>query len=237
MDKRQGSIKLSVTVYWSVIEKEWMRAQAPKNVYRSFLENKIKNESGLEYCPAFKNELKNLYSLQSIYDYEFYLENNSIHSKMYDQTFFNRHVKIRSIDSRFFSFSQYFIFFTNEKSLKMSLHSPFLEDNNISNRTIMIPGSFDIGKWFRTIDFAFILKNDYDSFLIKKDEPFIYLKFHTDERINFKQFRTNEKLSSYCDDFLNVSQNINSRFYQLNNFYKISKNKKNIIKEINESLV
>jgi hypothetical protein len=119
----------------------------------------------------------------------------------------------------------------------MSLYPPFLEDNNISNRTTMIPGGFDIGKWFRTIDFAFILNDKYDSFLIKKNETFVYLKFHTDDKINFKQFRTNDKIASYCDDFLNVSKNTSSRFYQLENFYKISKNKKNIIKEIKGCLV
>jgi hypothetical protein len=214
-----------------------MRSTPPKNVYKTFLENKKIKGSGLEYCPAFKDELKNLYSIQSIYDYEFNLENNSVNSKMYDQNFFNRHVQIRSINSRFFSFSQYFIFFTDQKSLRMSLYPPFLEDNSISSRTTMIPGVFDIGKWFRTIDFAFILNDKYDSFLIKKDKPFIYLKFHTDDKINFKQFRINDKISSYCDDFLNVSKNISSRFYQLENFYKISKNKKNIIKEIKECLV
>jgi hypothetical protein len=113
--------------------------------------------------------------------------------------------------------------------------SPHLEDNNVSERCLVIPGQYDIGKWFRSTDMAFHLKKNYDQFKIEKDEVMFYVRFHTKEKINFKQFRFTETLSDYVKDGFKLNFFRSMKF--LPAYYAAFKNKKLILKEINENLI
>ena len=53
------------------------------------------------------------------------------------------------------------VFFTEDASLEMSFLPAYLEDNNIVNNTIMVPGKIDIGRYFRSMQFDFHLKQQY----------------------------------------------------------------------------
>jgi hypothetical protein len=229
---------MSINVYWACLEEEWMRAKSPTNLFKDYLiKNKLNTnnkESFFPGCPAFKDEIYNVYCLKSIYDYSFFIENDLVKSEINNQLFFDNHINIRNFNEKIFSFKNYYIFFSEEKSLKISMFQPYLENNNINNNCIVIPGKFDIGKWYRPLDFAFILKNNY--FSIKEKETFAYLKFHTKEKINFIQYKENENLKKYKTDVLN-SRNFrlktNNLDYLYNNF--ILKNK--IINEIKKEII
>ena len=95
---------------------------------------------------------------------------------------------------------------------------------------------FDIGKWFRNTEFAFYLKKDYNEFKIEQDEVFTYLRFHTDEKINFKQFRPTQRISELIADGFACNQ-IWQPLRKLENYYKIFKNKRLALKEIKENLL
>ncbi len=230
---------MSIIVYWACNENEWFRAKEPESVYKNFVQNVKNNGTEMHMCPATRDYMKNTFSIKSIYDYNFdVLDDGQIKSSLYDQTFFNKHVNVRSINDKLFSFSQDFVFFTEEKSLLMSASiSPYMEDNNITKKCTTIPGTIDIGKWFRTLDFAFFLKKESDNFKIEEDEIFQYIKFHTNEKIVFKQFRANNKINEYLQDTSNARQSRILKPRTLNDYYKIFNNKKNVIKEIKKNLV
>ena len=113
---------------------------------------------------------------------------------------------------------------------------PFMEDNNITKRCNIIPGRFDIGRWFRKIDFAFFLKNQYTNFKVDKDEVLYYIKFHTDKKINLKQFVWNETLDRYSRACSAIS-GYSPPLIRLENYYKMFKHKNLILKEIKNNLV
>jgi hypothetical protein len=234
-----------MNVYWSCFDDGWLRSKIPEKVSglyfkseRSDVNNKKLN---LEYCPAFKNNLKNVFAIRSIYDYSFSIIDNEVVSEMQDQDFFDKHVLIRSIEKKSFSFMTNYLFFTDEKSLEMTAYEyPFFEENNITNACIPIPGKFDIGKWMRPIEFPFYLKNNVNEFKVENEEIMFYLRFHTNEKINFKQFRTTELMKSFVKE--NISTPIGltrgvSRSNGMEAFYKVMKTKKLILKEIKENLI
>lgn len=227
---------MSINVYWACLEEEWLRAKEPENLLKNFLTNKNFLETSVKDCPMTKKYFKNMFYIRSIYDFEIFFNDDKIFSKKYNQVFFDNHVLLRSLNEKTLSFSQKFIFFTDQNSLEVSLFFPFLEDNNITKRCIVFPGKFDIGKWYRPIDFAIKLKNDYKSFKIEEEEIFYYIKFETEKKINFIQYRTNDMLKNYIDDFLNCKNNSN-KIKSIENFYNMSKNKKNILKEIQKNIV
>jgi hypothetical protein len=114
---------------------------------------------------------------------------------------------------------------------------PFLENNNITERCNVIPGTFDIGKWFRHIEFPFYLKEEYDEFKIEEDEIFQYIKFDTKEKIIFKQFKVTPQIQQFSSDNTNAKEFRKAKLRELDNYYSMVKHKKHIINEIKNNLL
>ena len=217
-----------------------MEAEEPASVYTKIKSDKFVDKkqhfTRLDMCPSIKQRCKNTFELKSIYDYNFSVSGDEVYTDMYDETFFKSHVTIRDVNKKMFSFSTRYVFFTDNESLKVNFYEhPFLEHNNITQRCTVIPGSFDIGKWFRNTEFAFYLKPEVDTFKIEKNEVFAYFTFLTDEKINFKQFAYDEQISSFLNDGINIVSRY--RYPSLLNYYKSFKNKKRILSYINKNLV
>jgi hypothetical protein len=233
---------MSTTIYWACNDTEWVRAKTPESIYKNFSKDVKNHEKDLFLCPAIKDYMKNIFSLQSLYSYDFRVSDSEKEKQVitdtYDQKFFNDHVIVRSIENQLFSFLERFVFFTEEKSLPMSVGiTPFLEDNNITKRCNVIPGTFDIGKWFRQIEFVFYLKKDFNEFKIEENEIFQYIKFHTNEKIIFKQFRINKEIQDFIHDFDSAKDFRKLKPRVLQDYYLMMKNKKMIIKQIKNNLV
>lgn len=230
---------MAITVYWSYMGDEWMRLKEPTSVRKTFYEKRFHEESNLtEYhkCPFFHNKMNNVYALRSPYDYRFSINNGAVYSSNYNQDFFDRHVTIRSTKNKLFSFYLPFVFFTEEKSLEMSITYPSLEDNNITQRCIMLEGTIDIGKYFRNLDYAFFLKDTFDEFVIDNGEIFEYIKFNTDEKINFQKFIPTEKIKKYLQYVRNAKNNKKFIFHNPQYYYNNFTIKKAVLKEIKENL-
>lgn len=227
---------MTINVYWACLEEEWMRAESPELILPNFIK-KYSGEKSLISCPAFRNALSNIYSIKSIYDYEFSYSNNITTSDMYNQSFFDKHVITRNTEERIFSFSQEFIFFTDHASLMMTGNlMPYMERNNITKNCIPIPGHYDIGKWFRPTEFAFFMPKDINEFKIFQGEIYQYIQFHTNEDINLIQFRPSSNILNLLGD-ITGSRKHKKITPNINYFYKTFKLKKHILKEIKENIV
>jgi hypothetical protein len=229
----------TINIYWSCLEPEWLRAEPPVPVLSEFMKNNKSSGTKITMCPAFHKEHYNLFGIKSIYDYEFTVnfEKGEVTTTTYDQEFYNRHVLLRSMKERMFTFSQEFVFFTDEPSLLISGDLfPYLENNNITERCIVYPGQFDIGRWYRPIEFAFKLKESFDTFKIEAGEIFQYIRVHTDKKINFVQFRETPKLNKMLKDITSVRDN-KKGIFSLDYYYERFKMKKLIMKEIKENIL
>ena len=231
---------MAINVYWSVLDNEWLRATVPQDVRKTHFSTEMFQEVGIIRCPANRDFLHNYYSLSSIYSYNIFLdsENQKAWSDLYDQIFFDTHVRVRSYRHRSLSFMMQYIFFVEEESLLMSMHQPFLEDNIINNTCILYPGQFDIGKWFRNLDFAFRLKKSADKFVINEKDIYAYVKFHTDEDINFIQFRASRELRDLANDIANCRKYQPSNTYRpLDYRYESFSTKNLIVQEIKKNIL
>jgi hypothetical protein len=232
---------MAINVYWACLEDEWMRCKEPTSVIKDFYQTHSCSPSnklmGMNFCPSFNLSLKNTYALKSLYNYNFSIIDGKVGSSMHDQKFYNNHVIERSIEEKFFSFTQMKVFFTDDASLKMTVGQfPFLEDNNITKRCAILPGTFDIGKWFRPIDFSFYLKKEYNEFTITEDEIYSYITFHTDQTINLKQFYPSPTVKQHLSDVL-LSKRYLVGKKTLENFYSMFRTKHLILNEIKKNLI
>jgi len=233
---------MTINIYWACNEYEWMRASRPtavsKKYYNNFKSNDNSELASINRCPAFNDYLTNLYELRSIYDYEFYLEDGAVKSNMYSEKFFNDHVVIRDINQKWFSFSQQYIFFTDQPSLLMTTYEfPNFENNNITKNCHTIPGQFDIGRWFRNTEFPFFLKEESDKFKIEENEVYSYIRFHTKEPINFIQFLVTDKINAFLNDARNLNMNQKRKIVPMSNMYNRFNHKELILKEIKNNII
>jgi len=227
----------SIIIYWSCVEDEWMRAKEPVPMLKNTISKDSIQKINLNKCPSFHNYMDNIYGVQSLYDYSFYIENGNVLTSEYDQVFFNKHVVARSLEDKSFSFAQRYMFIA-EESLEMSAGiTPFFEENEVSKRCMLVPGSFDIGRWPRIVDFAFFLRKEYDRFVIKEGDIYQYIKFHTDKKIIFKQFYPSAYAEKHIKSIDKAKENRNSKFKELTSFYDMFRNHKNFIVDIKNSLI
>jgi len=232
---------LSINVYWSYFGDSWIRATPPENFIKNFYEKYIPISGNDEIkrmasCPGMKKYFKNIYAVKSMYDYDLTInEDFQVSSSMHDQDFFNNHVLVRDAKIGLLSFSQNYIFFTDAPSLEMSWQIPtFLEDNK---NYYTIPGRYDIGKWFRMVDFSFLMRDGENSFSIKSGEPFTYVEFHTDEKINFIKFEPKDSIKFYSNACFKSNYGKISKPRDLSYFYQSFNLKSKVIKEIKKSIV
>lgn len=232
---------MSINVYWASCDEHWMLQKKPDLVSAKLNQLNLQTNNDqviqMNRCPALIDELSNTYRVYSLYDYEFNIdaETNKVYTNCYDQKFFDTYVYLRSVKDKLFSYKQGFIFFTDANKLDVSFcKHPFLEENDISKRCKIIPGKYDISKWFRPVEMAFFLKDEHNSFKVCKEDVLYYIQFHTKEKIKLKQFQYTDKLQEYGNMCGNTSKFC---LKSLENYYKMFRFKKLILKEIKNNLL
>jgi len=236
-----------ITIYWGVntIESpEGIRVEPPISILQKMSQERITDkqlpDKLLQYnrCPAFVDELKNLYGMKSFYDYTLQFGKDGVTSPDYDQDFFDRHLIIKSLKGNLFEFHSDFVFFTEEPSLEMSFLPAYLEDNSVVNNTIMVPGKIDIGKYFRLLEFAFHMKQKCNELNFNRKEICCYIKFHTKKKLQFKQFLYTSEICE-MDRLMMDAKHHKYDYMNLEYYYNIFKKfnfKKKILKSIKENL-
>jgi len=177
---------------------------------RDYINKNILNTPGMKKtllisCPAFKDEIHNTFVVKSIYDYNIEWDGEKITSPMHDQDFFNRFLNIRSASDGFISYlSPTPIFVAESNDLIMSQINAQFHDNDIVNKCIMTPGTFNIGKHLpRKLELAIKFKQPGE-IKIREGDALYYVKFHTKEKIIFKKFIWSEELEMLTNKNLQI---------------------------------
>lgn len=232
-----------ITVYWADFSPSWMLAKTPYSL-SSVLANRYKgHEDGSPNrylkCPAVRDHIKNVFCLESYVDYSFTIVDPKTSNITYSafQEPFEETVFVRDINHKLFSFHPVkTIFFTDAPSLKVSGYlNPYAESNAVARDCQIVEGTFDIGKWFRPFDFAFFMRDDVNTFSIKRGDVYAYLRFHTEETIQFKRFVMSQDFASVNM----LSQTIVPSYgllRSLKKYYELPFAKKKILKAIKENL-
>jgi|TARA_R110000823_G_scaffold299270_1_gene419982 hypothetical protein len=228
-------------IYWSYCDTALqVRANAPIPIMSSYFKDQDIIENGLEYirCPAFKDYFHNTFGIQSLFDYDINFD-DYVHSTKYDQEFFEKMVNVRNEKSKFASFNQQYIFIAETDSLKMECLPSMLENNSFNKTAILIPAVLDIGQYVRSIECAFHCRTN--TMQIKEKDIYSYVKFKTDDKIEFQRFLWTDSISQTIFDTVNgIKAYRKKTFKPLNWYYKKQqalKTKKRALKLIKENLL
>ena len=217
-------------IYWSYSDNALqIRAEEPINVFNNHFKKpnlkelvNINNPENYAKCPSFSSLLKNTYGLKSLLKYKLDVVNKT--SKDFDQNFFNKYVRFRDEKSKLASLSFSYIFVAHNNNLEMEILPPFMETNSFTDSANFVGGVVNIGKYVRGLDCAFHVKNNEVN--INEDDIYCYVKFRTNNKIQFKRFTWCDEIAQVHDNAVNGSKLYRSTIKPLDWFYKKQKEMK-----------
>lgn len=198
-----------VNIYWSPFFQSYdhhedemtMLFKNPTNLFNELIQNKSNSSSNLSIfsCPAFKQKTKNTYvfrnSLES--EYKFKVVENNVELSGTKENQMNARV-IRepslSIGPQVLFDLQYLFF--SDQQIEADFSQPTFHQAKYTNYGTVIPGSFNIGSWFRPFAFEVQMWSNEGKFIVEEDEPIFYVNFKTDKKIKLHRFNNNPRLDA-----------------------------------------
>lgn len=194
-------------------------------------------------CPSVIQFSNNLYSLKSPIDLDIIYDGNTIHFdyEQYPMEFISKIATERDLRAGMISLGICPYMFFADSDCEMQFSGPTLVNNDFSQKCMVVPGQYNIGKWFRGIDFGLFVNEKNTRVSIKKGDTLANIRFLTSEKITFKKFFITPELNNLANLVVNYKH---SQKFPLNNYLKNmysdfqkSKIRKQILKEINKNLM
>jgi hypothetical protein len=143
-------------------------------------------------CPAVKDVVKNDFVIRSPFDltFTFDLATATVSTNKYGQTFFSTQIVNRSIVGGpiIVTAPPRYIFFSKDDIEMLSTDLTII--SSVSNKNIkMIPGKYNISKWFRPIDFTFTVIDPSQPVTLKAEDPLWAVRFYTPNNVPVKMTR------------------------------------------------
>ena len=199
-------------------------------------------ESDFVKCPAVHNHVRNTFVIRSPIDLTFISDGKEVLTKNYNQEIFDNLFIIRDVPSGFLSLTITDAFFFTEEDCEMTLTGAYLSNNDASKYLSVLPGVFNISKWFRNIDFACFIREFNKEINIKQGDPLMYLKFNSKEPIVFKKFYYTKEIAEISSIVIKQKvfqkeKSINTYLETVYNLFTKSKIKNRLLVEIKRNLM
>lgn len=170
-----------------------------------FFPRTIDPEGGMPTsCPATREYFKNVFTMLSPIDYPLDIsDTGALSTTHYDQNMFNDVITMRERENRLYSIKFNDIFISEESCL-MELTGAHSVMNTFSTNTVVCPGKYDIGKWFRPVEAAFFVDKNVHRLDIKRGDPTAFIKFDTEEQINIKPVYPTPEIQGMLHELMNL---------------------------------
>lgn len=233
----EGFAPESVGADWSFLYPK------PTNLFSDLSKERAIGAKGISFltCPAFSDISKKTIQYKSpmsvSYEYDFTDQENLIINPM-NKNFisFVYRDKTLEVANTIFLELRYYMF--ADEPLEVMFTSPYFSQSKYTRYATVVPGKFDIGRWFRPFNLEVQPWSTKGEIHIEKDEPLFYAQFQTDRDIKIQRFSMNEKIklmASACVDTTEFfgRQSLLSRY---NMFDRVGLRGK-LLTEINKNLI
>lgn len=239
-------------IYWSpasfsLDNESWnLLYSEPRSVLSSFYNDSEVN-SEMRLCPSIKQTLNNVFALHpNIDDYGTFddVSLSDIAENPMSPLKINTKIAMRSPRrSSYPGFAnlQYNLswFFASEEPVIARMTSPYFPSTTPTPGSMLAPGEFDIGKWFRPFNLDYHVPVDAKDFRINAKDPLFFLEVQTDAKVVFKKFDLSNKLLNVAEEMSQFSSRY-GQFKKIQEKYKMAKNSKimnTVLKEIKNNVV
>ena len=178
-------------------------------------------------CPAFVDFVKNIYVIKSPIDMEISVNRKDKSMQVAGITeklgtfVINRIGDVGEKSPLALSLPPAYIFYSNDDIDMESMHA-FMEVNDSISNLMSVPGTYNISKWIRSIDFSAEIKDENKPIKIKKGDVLFYVKFRTkdDSKVELERVLLTEELKYAARACFSVKQHIKN--IPLKTLYKMA---------------
>ena len=200
------------TVQWTPIlpqlrdnpSAEWVNIliQEPKPAIQYIAQRR--EDSKYLRCPAFVDSMKNVFVLESPVDVSLSISHTpfSVVTENQNQYFFDEFVglypdRAGPNDPMMLTLPPHVLFYS-DASVKVELLPTMLVHEPRLSSMRVVPGVFDISKWFRPVECTFELDKSVTRLDIKAGDPLVFVRFTPDDGsvIKFERVMYNQQLRS-----------------------------------------
>jgi hypothetical protein len=238
-----------INVYWAAdfIDKidDWtMMYPKPKTLFSELMSKRINigDKKSIFSCPAVSNKFKKTLVFKNTINCKYHFDttnNQMVINPMTDEFIHASFQRIPAIsDGPFIEFGLGYIFFADQP-LEIETSAPTFHEPRYTKYGTVVPGGFDIGQWFRSVNFEIQTWKNKGEVVLEDDEPLIYVNFKTDKKINLYRFNHSEKTIRYSRSnttshiLFGPGQGLLSRYKRFNNAGLREK----ILTEIKDNLI
>lgn len=161
-----------------------------------------KKELSLFSCPAVKDLTSKIIVIKNTINshYKFLKKNDLYEYKVLSKDHIGLHFEHKSNleNCMMFVYGMSFLMFT-EENINMTFTSPYFSNSQHLKYGSLVPGKFNISKWFRSINFEFNLWSGVEEFKINKDEDMAYIHFDTTNEIELVRFYLTNEIKKIAD--------------------------------------
>lgn len=222
----------------------------PKSVYEELAANKAPsrdNSPDFLRCPATTNLLRNTFVVRAPTDSNITINFAAGRTKEINEgtSSANTHrikydfVHRPTLSNRnLINYVHPVVFFSEERTMMATLTPPYFEKVSSYESGTIVPGRFDVARWFRQMNMEFQLWPGIEFLKIPAGEALCYVHFDTEKKIVLKRFITNNEIEKLIASFVNVSPF--RRFAKLSERYRMfeeSKSKERVLKLIQKQLI
>lgn len=187
-------------------------------------------------CSALHTFAQNMFILKSPFSVSVDLDDTGAIIPSEHSSFFSE--RISSIDNTFsIDFNIPYLFFS-EESIDLTLTPPYMHKTGQTNYGFITAASFNISKWIRCIPSIYQLWEGVKHLQILEDEPISYIKFNTDKKIIFKQFKLTPEIINIvmaCQEYKEIKSS--QPMYKLYNLFTRTGVRDRTLKAIKENIV
>lgn len=186
-------------------------AELPNSLIKDI--NSTRKSTVFLKCPAHTDFIKNTFVFKSPIDMCLHIDIRDDIAKLWSSNL-SQQIFEKLIDSRFLSKQEsginpypiigidFLNYFKASISTLLTVSPAYFHYNDFTNKTTVIPGEFDIGKWSRPIECVFEVKKNIESIEIKKGDAICYFKFRSlsDEPIKIRKAAMPWRIIDHCAD-------------------------------------
>lgn len=217
----------------------------PDFLFNELKNNKVENlqhKDNLFFCPVVRNLISKTIVIKNTINshYKFTKDKNDSYSYEVlskDHMAINFDHPSNLKNCVLFTYLMPFLFFS-EEDINMTLTSPYFSNSPHLQYGAMVPGKFNISKWFRPINFEFNLWENINEFKINKNEDIAYINFETTKEIELIRFYNTDKIQKICNTL--ATSSVWEKFIPLKERYerfKRSQMNKLIVEEIKKNII
>jgi len=241
---KQSELTIYWAPYWPAASKYDLNHiyPSPKSLYHYWFEQYTPQRRPDVYfnCPATSRKMKRTFVFNNIVDTKTkFTDDGTIQYERPDKLqMINELIHPPTINNYRLVNIQYSLLVFCEESVIGSMESPFFHKTEMSKYGAIVPGEFDMGKWYRPLNAEIQLWEGCNELHLAANEPIFYLEFLTDRPIILQRYQVTKRLSTIASSLVHV--NPLQKFASLSEKYEVfrqSRLSSQILREIRENLV